>query len=150
NKHKKFYHEEGSNNRSCAVLRYAMTKLRENRFVTLGKQLYDCICIRRETFMNDNESPVLIPNFDFILRFQRNKFRNSGVAIYRNETDEIIIKFAKSEFISTCLSPPVIMEPSSDRMEVTCGISKIGPDTSMMDYCELHASAKLAPCLSAA
>ncbi|KAK0072001.1 hypothetical protein PV326_000567, partial [Microctonus aethiopoides] len=40
-----------------------------------------------ETFMNDNESPVSIPNFDFIQRFQRNEVRNSGVAIYRNETD---------------------------------------------------------------
>ncbi|KAK0073331.1 hypothetical protein PV325_009892 [Microctonus aethiopoides] len=38
-----------------------MTKLRENRFVTL------------ETFMKDNESPVSIPNFNFVLRFQRNK-----------------------------------------------------------------------------
>ncbi|KAK0070603.1 hypothetical protein PV325_000356, partial [Microctonus aethiopoides] len=89
-KHKKFYHGKGSNSRSCAVLRYAMAKLRENRFVTLGKQLYlllYCICMRKETFMNDNESPVSIPNFDFVLRFRRNKFRNSGVAIYRNETD---------------------------------------------------------------
>ncbi|KAK0079964.1 hypothetical protein PV326_008447 [Microctonus aethiopoides] len=87
NNHEKFYHGKGSNNRLCAVLRYAMAKLRENRFVTLDKQLYDCICMRKETFMSDNESAVSIPNFDFHLRFQRNEFRYSGIAIYRNETD---------------------------------------------------------------
>ncbi|KAK0073887.1 hypothetical protein PV325_009064 [Microctonus aethiopoides] len=61
-----------------------MTKLRENRFVTL------------EMFMNDNESPVSIPNFDFILKFQRKESRNSDVAIYRNETDNNYFIFPRA------------------------------------------------------
>lgn len=34
--------------------------------------------------MDDNEPPVLIPNFDFIIRFPSNEIRNAVVAIYHN------------------------------------------------------------------
>lgn len=47
NKHKKFYHGNGSNDRSCTALRHKMTKLRENPIVTLDKQIFVCINTRK-------------------------------------------------------------------------------------------------------
>lgn len=36
-------------------------------------------------FINDNEPTVSVLIFDFIVWFQRNDIRNSGVAIYHND-----------------------------------------------------------------
>ena len=44
-----------------------------------------------ETFMNDNEPPVSIPNFYFMVRFQRNGLKHSGVEIYHNKEDKYIV-----------------------------------------------------------
>lgn len=45
------------------------------------------ILMLSEKFMNDNEPVVSVPNFDLIIKFQRNDVKNSGVTIYRNDKD---------------------------------------------------------------
>lgn len=71
------------------------------------------ILMLSETFMDDNQPPVSVPNFDFIVRFQRNEKRNAGIAIYHNREDQYHI-----------VSPPLeIKAPYSSNANGTAATS---------------------------
>ena len=40
-----------------------------------------------ETFMSNEEPSVQVPNFEYVVRFQRNEIRNSVIAIYHIKED---------------------------------------------------------------
>lgn len=100
----------------CIALPNEMALLRLNPYIALEQELYNFINSRsdlsvlsfnfqirqsisihqyfnavRNTLIKYNEPPLLVPNFDFVIRFQRNEKMNSGLTIYYNTNDKIRI-----------------------------------------------------------
>lgn len=78
-----------------------------------------------ETFMDDNEPPVLIPNFDFIVRFQRNEIRNAGVAIYHNQKNRCHIVTPHLDIKAPYSGNPDVTISTSKRIGDICAVECI-------------------------